>query len=332
MELNLLTKEQVFGKKKTCSEDIKPLSIFEEYGTAAEVTNYAAFNRAERKKGYGYYWLKLPILQNSAGHANVVDFNGFLEKDHKSVFNFDVGIRPAAELSSLCLDSSYCKLDDNVAACGEYPQTMMNEEFSKVLDKEYQAGNLRLTNKVYTIFDYKNEKPPLLFSEYEYNGSKYVGVDHYSSSDKHWFEVEPITWLIDYESNLAITEKILMSGVSYVGKEDFLNCFMLPYSKSLIKKYLDIMSTEMYVSQLQLLDDPLIKELTDQIHEIENMREELGLYQLVLEHNISNYPNAIEPIETIKAQDNRLLEKQNEIQNKIDNYRNEHKVLTKRIS
>ncbi len=327
MELNLLTKEQVFGKKKTCSEDIKPLSIFEEYGTAAEVTNYAAFNGAERKKGYGNYWLK-SLTVFPSGNANVVNYNGFLEEE--LVYHFGIGIRPVTELSSLCLDPSYCKLDDNVATCGEYPQTMMKKEFSKILDKEYQTGNLRLTNKGYTIFADFDGEQPLLFPEYEYNGSKYVGLDYHSSDNKHWFEVEPITWLVDYDANLAVTEKILMSDVSYVGvSKDYL---ILPYNKTLIKKYLDIMSSEMYVSKLQLLDDPLIKELTNQIHEIKKMREELELYQLVLKNNIMTYPNAIEPIETIKKQDDRLLEKQREIEDILDNYRNEHKVLTKRIS
>ena len=307
MEFNLLTKEQVSGNIFS-----QQLDIFKYHGIDAEVTNFSAFNGVKRNEGYGNYYLETSQIINR-GKANIVDSHGLLSS--YSLFSRHIGIRPVTYFSSLTLNNSFEFISDDIIICGEYPQARVNKKFANVLDNAEKT----LTGKKYTILD--RNCSPLSIKEYEYNGSKYVCTNNEFILKGQWFEVQPITWLIDQKKDLVVTEKILLGGIPYfINKRDAFK------GKQCAKKYLDnYFAKEIYVS-----NDSVTEELLNQIEEIKKMREELGLYQLVLEHNISNHPNAIEPIETIKAQDNRLLEKQKEIQNKIDNYRS--KLLMKRMS
>ena len=321
MGFNLLTKRQL---EKTMQSFAAPDRM------QAEITDYAKYLGGLCIHGYGSYYLKNPLINvddiGTVGDISFINEDGDYSRDFLQ--SRKVGIRPAIKYSELinlgCVYDSFF----DFATYGEYPQTEVeNERLKCELDSALIDDNLNKTGKKYTHFTSLNwliESP-----EYEYKGNKYV-FNGYT-----WYRVEPIKWLVGKSSDMAISEKILVAGIKYYDDSNSYKEKIIIdlYKTSTIKKYLDnYFANEIRVSELEPYNDYVTEELLNQIEEIKKMREELGLYQLVLEHNISNHPNAIKPIETIKAQDNRLLEKQKEIQNKIDNYRNEHKVLTKRIS
>ena len=86
-------------------------------------------------------------------------------------------------------------------------------------------------------------------TEYEYNGKKYIrfiGDSNCSgevlsdgrtvqSGDVYWIEVEPIIWMIDEIKNIALSKKIIFSGVQFNRERNYEGYF----NKTDIKKYMD---------------------------------------------------------------------------------------------
>ena len=67
-----------------------------------------------------------------------------------------------------------------------------------------------------------------------YDGREFTlsNGERYKNGDYVWVEVEPIKWLIDLKSDIALSERLLFAGVQYDHKEDF--------STTYIKEFMDI--------------------------------------------------------------------------------------------
>ena len=117
---------------------------------------------------------------------------------------------------------------------GEYPQTIVDENYSHELERVYNNGSLKTTGKNYTTDSviYKDSKTSFrarAHTEYEYNGGKYIRFVGNSncvgevlsdgrtieSGNAYWVRVEPITWLVDERANIALSKKLIFSGVQF---------------------------------------------------------------------------------------------------------------------
>ena len=137
---------------------------------------------------------------------------------------------------------------------GEYPQTIVDENYSSVLESAYNNNSLIITGKKYTTDSINcsatgKSFSPRTHTEYEYNGRKYIRFIGDSNCDgkllsdgrivkagqAYWVSVEPITWLVDERANIALSKKIIFSGVQFNNCKD---C-NVDFNQNDIKQFMD---------------------------------------------------------------------------------------------
>ncbi len=239
-DFTFLTNEQIFGKN--C------LDIFKKYGTKCAVTDFSIllggfissdFYTKEgktRKDRSSWWWTKTP---DSHGAVYIVDRDG--EKFSPSVEMRNIGARPALPYSSIkaiCSNEFINAKGIKEIEYGEYPQTIVDENYSRNLEMAYKNGTLKKTGKQYTTDDefsilaVDNFKPRTHI-EYEYRGNKYIRLIGGNANkclqvlsdgqivhlgNPYWVLVEPITWLVSENSNIVLSKKILFSGIQFKNK------------------------------------------------------------------------------------------------------------------
>ena len=236
-----LTDEQLFGNNQ--------LDIISRYGTKCAITDFSILlggyvsldnytsEGNTRKDRTGWWWTKTPYKND----LSVV--SGYGGKSWGSVDVRRGGARPALPYSSIQMVSS-----NGVRGAsgikeilyGEYPQTIVDENYSRELERAYNDGSLRTTGKNYTTDsvgyeDYDTSFRARVHTEYEYNGSKYIRFVGDSncegevlsdgrtieSGNTYWVRVEPIIWLVDEKANIALCKKIIFSGVQFNNRSDY---------------------------------------------------------------------------------------------------------------
>lgn len=258
LDFTLLTKDQVVGENQ--------LKIFEIYGTKCAITDFV--RALGGTSDWTQYTKEGRNLKNRAGAWRLKDFNPevLIELCTKSITSAgickqtsiakrDIGIRPAIPYSQIKnkITNEHCIYGLKEVEFGEYPGNIENEAISKILEENYYNKTLIKTGKTYTtdsIDDYFRGIPfkPRKFEEYEYKGSKYIRfvgefMNHgytlsdgrtISSPNGYWIKVEPIKWLVDEENDIAISKKILVSGIQFN-----LHSNITTFEDTNIKKYLD---------------------------------------------------------------------------------------------
>lgn len=291
-------------------KQIKNMEVFKKYGKLAMITDYATYLGGKNTSGYGEYYKKQTVM---------------------SEYSPEVGIRPATQLLDLNIDS-------HRITYGEYPQSMVDLETRKNLSNAKEGKDLFLTGKKYTYLD-KNDEP-VKVPEYRYNGNKYVCVTNQRNSDKQWFNVEPIVWLVDKETNLMVSKKVLVAGVRY---NDIL---VFPYKLTNIKKYLDdYFAKEICESRVAIKDEKLersikIANLNKTKSNIIDKLSKASLLQVVIKTDIvvKGVPVTEEMQETLdkaKTLEQQLKKELREINKELNRYEDEifseSKVLTKKL-
>ena len=197
-----------------------------------------------------------------------IDFHGELcciSGEYYKEFAENIGIRPCLPYDEI---KDKCKIINEKNGIleveyGEYPQQVPNEEIKKQLEyiykieyiekipAKYNITNLKITKtgKEYHLYEYQNFTIP----EFKYNEKKYIctscnlhkshkiqgytelsnNIEYYNHQNA-WIEVQPIKWLVDKKYNMAIAEKILITGIPMEKEWKTEN-----FDKSRIKKFMD---------------------------------------------------------------------------------------------
>lgn len=223
IECGALDKDSVIGNNK--------LDIFKKFGVKCSASDFAVilgvrpvYNGTLEKRTFS--WYTASPYDYEGEKAAAVSSDGELYGVGAEVS--EVGIRP-----TICLDDisfvvrDKCLYNDygvKEITFGEYPQTVVSEDYSKQLEHVYLNNWMKETGKSYYIKDSWYST----YEEYEYEGKKYIRVPGKSLSagytlsdgravkinEPYWIEVEPIVWLVDEKSNLAITKNILLGSFS----------------------------------------------------------------------------------------------------------------------
>ena len=250
-----LTEEQIFGNDQ--------LDILKEYGTKCAITDFSIllggypsdYYTSEgntRKDRTDWWWTKSSDGDND---ARVVRKNGI--RFWYRVYERTVGARPALPYSSISSISSNGVRGRNgilEVEYGEYPQTIVSEDFARTLERAYSNRTINQTGKSYTTDSVSYQDTDTLFQarthiEYEYNGRKYirfVGDSNCSgeilsdgrtiqNGDVYWVEVEPIKWMIDERTNIALSKKLIFSGVQFNRERNYKGNF----NRTDIKEFMD---------------------------------------------------------------------------------------------
>lgn len=256
LDLTFLTEEQVFGDKK--------LDILKKYGTKASITDFSillggfvAYDEYSSegnslKDRTGGWWTKSPDENND---ARIVTSDGLRSSD--VVDERSGGVRPALPYSLISFISGSIvrgKSGIKKVEYGKFPQTIVSETLSNNLEEAYSNGNLKPTGKHYTtdsvhFHDYATVFNARVFPEYEVNGEEFIrfvadeNCDGETLSDGrkveagkiYWVKVEPISWLVDEKENIALSKKIIFSGVQFNNKRNYNGEF----DKTDIKRFMD---------------------------------------------------------------------------------------------
>ena len=255
--ITFLTEEQIFGDKQ--------LDILKKYGTACAITdfsillggyvnNYYHTNEGNTDKDRTcMWWTRTDDGDNDARVVNDFGYSNSQDVDDRIG-----GARPAlpySSISSIASNEVRGSFGIKEVEYGEYPQTIVDERFSRELEVNYKRGSgIRKTGKTYTTDsvvydDYDRSFEPRKHEEFEYKGRRYIRiVGDYNGEDfklsdgriivygePYWVAVEPIKWLVDERANIALSKKIIFSGVQFKKIRDYKGDF----NRTDIKQFMD---------------------------------------------------------------------------------------------
>ncbi len=311
-EFTFLTKEQI--------DILDGDGIFYKHRKAANITDFAILlggyvsENNYLKERNGKWWTRSPAWKEF--HKTSYSF---FDED-SPLYSFDeyggvwyglhwlrdVGARPAFSISSTISKKRKKELEEletKEFEYGEYPQTIVNEEYSKELEKLYNSNSLIITGRNYTTDSVKVENTTLPFKakthiEYEYNGRQYIrfvcgdfGYDYLDFSNvnlsdgrklergkAYWVAVEPIVWLLDIKADIAFSKKLIFSGVQFENNFDYYGDF----EKSNIKKFMD-----KYLSE-EIVAARTYPKVTFESHTQENTESKETVESQTLNDNFAN--------------------------------------------
>lgn len=291
LEFTFLTKEQV-----------EELSILENYGIGAAMTDFSILlGGLAEDEGYRYYTSEGNLLKDRTGwwwtKTSVYDYVYVVCNDGNSD-DYDAGARQVGARPALSY-SSISEISMNVVSgekeileveYGEYPQDIVSEEFSKKLEDLYTTNKLNKTGKSYTTDSVKWNSFDVLFQErkhieYEYDGEKYIRFVADSNSwgavlsdgrkveegKPYWLKVEPIKWMIDKKTNIALSKKIIFAGVQFNNEE----YYTVDFENTIIYRFLnEIFAKEIIPSNT--VDKETIEQLKAIVQAFEQLLQQLS--------------------------------------------------------
>lgn len=193
-----------------------------------EVTDYASL--------LGVSTYGSDLVEEKYGVCLINGYNSYTKNlNFRNVFHSPTassfGVRPTIAFSTIkdkAVQISDESSDTLKYKYGEYPQTIVDKEMQNKLNKLFWNNKLSKTNRYYSFVPHRSKSFDLYsLQEYEVDGKKYVRVpymekgilrgdlDMIDYSTSYWVEVEPIVWLVDKKLNLAMSEKVLFSGVPF---------------------------------------------------------------------------------------------------------------------
>ena len=237
-DLTLLDEKQVFGENR--------LDILKKYGAKAATTDFSVLlggipagqhftNEGTTLKDRTSSWWTKSNYGNviiSVGSSGI----GF----RANIYMRTPGFRPALKYSliSKYASNNVVKNDIEEVEFGEYPQMVVDKNCSNELERLYNDNQLKQTGKTYTTDSVYFDDYSTIFCarshiEYEYKGSKYIRFiadeneegkilsdnRRVKTGKVYWLKVEPIIWLVDRKSDIALCKKIICSGVQFNNKE-----------------------------------------------------------------------------------------------------------------
>ena len=256
-DITFLTEEQIYGENR--------LKIFEVAHIQAEISDFAIllggitelpFNDSITfSYNKGCYWTKT-ITEINAHRIKTINSRGVTYEDY-SCFRY-YGSRVVLPYSSIksFTENDY-SLGNGVISVnfGMYPQMVVFDVLSSTLENEFSKGKLKVVGK-YTTDSIPADDAASFFrakehNVYEYNGKRYVRVvgdaravgetlSNFSTvfaGTGYWIKVEPITWLVDVKADVAISERILFSGIQFANSDTFIKDFEDTDIKRFMKDY-----------------------------------------------------------------------------------------------
>lgn len=230
-ECTFLTLADIFGNNQ--------IDIIKKYGNKAVITDFSILLGGFALNGFH---LDRLTLDNRTGmwftksfydDSNVyyVDHRGC--KDVTSNLKRQCGARPVLLWNKDINEFSNNEIFEE--QFGEYPQSIAGLMEQFFLENLYNLNELTLTGKRYVVDSSHTRDSNAKFmgrdlAEYEYNGKKYIRfvTDDFNScegilsdgavvkpNNVYWVKVEPITWIFDKKNKMALSKKILFSGIQF---------------------------------------------------------------------------------------------------------------------
>ena len=152
--------------------------------------------------------------------------------------------------------------------CFSYPKNLVDEAFQKKLQRKFYDLKVNKTGKTYTVnaisklrlLNYKE------LIEYEYQGVKYIRIVEKGNHkyDYYWIKVEPITFVVFKDLDIAISKDIVFAGIPFNDKE-----YYGDFSTTILYKYLnEIFAKDIIPSETK--EEEIIQNQTKEEETIQN--------------------------------------------------------------
>lgn len=206
----------------------------------------------------GKYWIKTSICDKE---GSVINNNGRISWDFNHKNNIGLRLKMSYQDAKDYIENEEV-IDDRFSKVrlGKLPRRCLSFEEVYRLEKLLSSFNLQLTGNSYTVNDlpiiekgFKERKQ----IEYTDTLKKYVKIEANTKNkgiilpnglelidgNYYWVEVEPITWIVDKEKDLMVTEEIILSGIPY----DFEFSYSNSYKDTFINHFLNnILNKEIF--------------------------------------------------------------------------------------
>ena len=208
------------------------LNIFNKMPANALLTDFAILTGAYIiNKHRGLYWTK--TMGDISSRVKYIDYYNISFDSLITDNNNATRLTLPYDIIKNTLKSKIIKNEYGVDTIllGNYPQTAVSKELQNALEELYRSNWLVPTENVYTVGKDTSQQIKK-YPVYHYNNKRYIRVisclnapelgnvmlsNGIEYPDNHWVwvEIEPVNWLIDEESKLLISEKLLFSGVAF---------------------------------------------------------------------------------------------------------------------
>lgn len=236
--------------------------------TKAKISDYALLTGIDIPDMYsrtldtryleGKYWIKTSICDKE---GSVINNNGRISWDFNHKNNIGLRLKMSYQDAKDYIENEEV-IDDRFSKVrlGKLPRRCLSFEEVYRLEKLLSSFNLQLTGNSYTVNDlpiiekgFKERKQ----IEYTDTLKKYVKIEANTKNkgiilpnglelidgNYYWVEVEPITWIVDKEKDLMVTEEIILSGIPY----DFEFSYSNSYKDTFINHFLNnILNKEIF--------------------------------------------------------------------------------------
>lgn len=291
MNCTLLTKDEV------CQNQ---LQIFKKYGSNAAVTDFSLLLGIEVSSNHtsdtiyykdeeftdtraADYWTKT----KEKDKIITVSSYGFGYNSPQKINNLFLGIRPVlkySEIKNEIIDKKISDKDVLEVKYGQYPQTLCSEKYRVELEKIYKEGKTIKTGKTYTVNSKDNIFSFQTLDEYQYNNKNYIrfiadrdvvrtklsNKKYIEFNNPYWLEVEPITWMIDEEKDIAVSKKILITGIPFSKNlnDPFEDTFMYKYLNNYFIKEIDVRTQIKAKNKLESIEKEIEKLSLKELQEL----------------------------------------------------------------
>ena len=251
----ILQNEEIFGgtiyklamksslfKNVAENSKYKPLKIFSKMDIPAQDTDFSRV-LSYSSNNNDQYWIRRDYEDDYEDYINSSS-----EVSYTYNNSFNIGTRPVLRLdlienlcSNLTEENGILKFE-----FGDYPQDAVSSNEAQILETLYSNNELTTTDRKFSVNNElapSGSTPDSVFhlgelDEYELNGRKFVRVlpkinnifndgKPIKKNNAVWIEVKPIKWVANKEDGIAMSEKILFSGVSAICLQSFFqNCFI----------------------------------------------------------------------------------------------------------
>lgn len=253
-EFTFLTKEQSYGPNR--------LEILNKYNKDCEITDLAILLGGKAYEGDFYNpYINWSWWTSTFYNATGIGITKEGELTTRLMEYKDYGGRPAISYSLIkpkCTNKRINQFGILEVEFGYYPQQVANKKVSTKLEEAFLRNNINKTGNKYHLKPnhylnrntYQLSYEALSYDEYEYEGKRYIRFLSYGnrlgkgylsngqsacSNGILWLEVEPIKWLVDEKTNIALSEKIIFSGVPFHDMD-----YLRSFEASDIKKFMDV--------------------------------------------------------------------------------------------
>lgn len=283
-------------------------------------------------------------------------FDGYTDK---TILSYNEEVTKPSIISGIRLGTYFSDKDPNwhilekvpnspelyLATYHEYITDLAPKSIQKKLESLYEKGKLKLTGKTYTsatnelqVIEYKQKKYvrfPISNHLFQ-NTTSIISSDTYvCEQDFYWLEVEPLEFIVNIRTGLALTKKIIYATLTDNINNDLLATILSKITgmkeevKETINSKSDITELINEIKELTKNDEYLAKKVSVEVNQI---LEDYNKRIKELKENLQNNRGLtliVETKETVKID---LIVKLTNIINKLKQYQEENKEYYKMIA